>query len=489
MPRYAIGLVVALAIACMPAAPALGATLRADYRFGEDLADVTGQAADLTEIDGPGAFESATVDGEERTVYRFAQNSGVRFESAGAGSVAANDYSLVMLVQLDDVGSYRRLVDLKNRTSDNGLYVVNSRLSFFPLVDGPVGAIDAGEFVQVAFTRGADGTTAGYVDGVQQFSFVDSDPSASGISAIGPEGLVHFFADNPGGAADASSGQVARLRVYDGALTAQEVADLDQVPPDSCDDAGAVTDGSRADTDPDPGEVGGTARGDFLAGGGGDDRLEGGRGPDLLCGGEGDDDLVDAAGRDRAFGQAGEDLLVAGLDADVYSGGRGRDTVSYANRRRTTVAQIDLPRASGTWSPFTGLVTEHDSILLDMEDLVGGRGSTTLTGDSGRNILQLGSGGGYANGGEGNDLLHGGSGRDFLEDPFGDNRLFGRGGDDVLSDGLGRDALFGGSGADELRSVFDQERDLFDCGPDEDTLHPLDPEDVGRRNCERRLRR
>ncbi len=62
------------------------------------------------------------------------------------------------------------------------------------------------------------------MNGVQQFSFADSGGSAS----ISAENFIHFFADNTSGSAtgESSAGQVARIRIYDGALAPSGVEKL-----------------------------------------------------------------------------------------------------------------------------------------------------------------------------------------------------------------------------------------------------------------------
>jgi hypothetical protein len=132
-------------------------------------------------------------------------------------------YSVVILAALDDVSYYRRLLGFQAMATDEGWYVHNSRLSYWPVMDGSSEAVAAGEFVQFALTRAADGTVRGYVDGVLQTEFPDADGSAG----PGTNGLLRFFQDNT---TEASAAQVARIRIYDGALTDAQVAALDRLP-------------------------------------------------------------------------------------------------------------------------------------------------------------------------------------------------------------------------------------------------------------------
>ncbi len=189
---------------------------------------------------------------------------------------------------------------------------------------------------------------------------------------------------------------------------------------------------------------------DKLLGRGGNDRLAGGTGTDSLQGGSGNDVLLGADGADKLYGGDGDDVLrsddkygAPGNDAldggngdddlfgyggndtfsegsgsngsDLLSGGTGADTVSYALR------------ASGVALTLNGLYDdgasgEGDRISSDIENLTGGKGNDTITGNDLANVLT------------------GGSGKD---------KLYGLGNNDTFQtvDGL-VDALSGGSGTD-----------------------------------------
>src|SRR5262249_32305612 len=56
--------------------------------------------------------------------YTFAEGQGPSLSSA----VSPTTYSLEMLFRIDDTSSYRKLLDFKNRTSDDGLYNLNGAL-------------------------------------------------------------------------------------------------------------------------------------------------------------------------------------------------------------------------------------------------------------------------------------------------------------------------------------------------------------------------
>jgi len=77
-------------------------------------------------------------------------------------------------------------------------------------------------------------------------------------------------------------------------------------------------------------------QGNYLNGGGGNDRLEGGAfadelfdafGDNVLIGGGGDDLLTVMSGSNELFGDAGADLLIGGVGSDALTGGTGDDVI------------------------------------------------------------------------------------------------------------------------------------------------------------------
>jgi len=142
--------------------------------------------------------------------------------------------------------------------------------------------------------------------------------------------------------------------------------------------------------------------------------LVGGLGDDQLTGGNANDLLQGDAGNDVEQGGAGNDTFNEGTaanGADDLIGEVGTDTVSYKGRSATdpvTVVQ------NGLGNNDDGSVGEGDDVFA--ENVVGGSGNDTLTGNVAANVLT---------GGPGADILNGMGGADTL------NALDGVGGDTV----------------------------------------------------------
>jgi Ca2+-binding RTX toxin-like protein len=177
---------------------------------------------------------------------------------------------------------------------------------------------------------------------------------------------------------------------------------------------------------------GGTTTG-LIEGLGGDDTLvagtafkalDGGTGNDSLFGGNGGEMLLGGAGIDELLGNEGNDVIRGGAGADVMQGGAGRDQLDYGF---SLAVNVSLTTGEGSGGDATG------DAFSGFEDIAGGAGNDTLTGDGFANTLF---------GRTLNDLLLGAAGND---------HLLGQEGNDTLDGGPGADILRGGVGADRFR--------------------------------------
>jgi Ca2+-binding RTX toxin-like protein len=193
----------------------------------------------------------------------------------------------------------------------------------------------------------------------------------------------------------------------------------------------------------------GTAAGDRIFAGTGNDRVSGlggrdcvdlGPGADRGSGGSGADLILGRAGRDRIGGGSSGDRLRGHSGADRISGNSGNDSVTGGS--------------SG-------------------DRISGGGGRDRVNGNSGRDRVSGGGGGDRVSGGSGGDRINGGSGRD---------RVSGNGGGDRLRGGSGRDRISGGSGNDRI-SARDGAVDRINCGSGRDRVS-ADASDIVASNCE-----
>jgi hypothetical protein len=229
LPALAAVLAAGWALLGAQAAPA--ATLKGDYQFAGTHGSSCCGAPPLSDL-GPNSFAEELVGSSRQTVLAFPLSSGV---SMPFGVIPTNSYSIAVQFRLENVDGFRRLVDFSTGTTDRGLYDLNGQLNYYPLVTGATfpPPIEANRYAHVVLTRdAATSRVVGYVDGKEEIAFDDT----AGDAVFLPDTPVRFFKDDSVIGGEESAGAVARLRVYDGALTAAEVAaisgrTLEDLPP------------------------------------------------------------------------------------------------------------------------------------------------------------------------------------------------------------------------------------------------------------------
>jgi hypothetical protein len=187
---------------------ASAATLIHNYQLDGSFADALGGPA-LVSLGGTLNTSS----------YSFAPNQGL---SLSNGLTTNNNYSIEAVFQFSDLGGFRRIVEFKNLGADTGLYNLNTALNFYNSVTGPANSFAPNVNVDLVLTRdGATNLVTGYINGVQQISFTDTNNLAV---FSGPNNIMYFFRDDNAVGNEASAGIVDKICVYDGALNAGQVA-------------------------------------------------------------------------------------------------------------------------------------------------------------------------------------------------------------------------------------------------------------------------
>ena len=201
--------------------PPRQATVTADYRLENSLVDSVGAAAELSPIgaDGTGFVEEAVL-GETRPVLTFDRGSGLAL--APASGVVGSEYTIEVVFRFDRLDGYVKIVDFNDATEDCGLYSLDGRLEFWPIETGFGAVLEAGSYAHVVLTRDGTGTVVAYANGARQLSVDDTGD----IAVIDANDTLRLFSDDTVTSNEDSAGAVARVRLYDGALTAGEVAAL-----------------------------------------------------------------------------------------------------------------------------------------------------------------------------------------------------------------------------------------------------------------------
>lgn len=185
-------------------------TLKADYQFNNTLASSVKTAPALVNL-GENTFSTETVNGQPHAVLRFPEASGVALTPA-IGVIPAETYTIIVQFRFATTNGYRRIIDFKNATMDQGLYIQYGCLNFYNVASGTQPVIQPKTFVQVMLTRDRQKNVCGYVNGRLEFTFVDDGD----LAVISPANTLRFFRDD--GPVENSAGAVLRIRLYDGPL-------------------------------------------------------------------------------------------------------------------------------------------------------------------------------------------------------------------------------------------------------------------------------
>jgi Ca2+-binding RTX toxin-like protein len=181
---------------------------------------------------------------------------------------------------------------------------------------------------------------------------------------------------------------------------------------------------------------------DTIYGGAGNDTLNG-----FAGGGEGAAAGVAAEGGvfpgDTLYGGAGDDRLFALGSGNLLDGGDGNDTADYSQTGNNVYIRLDA-LGNATWANESA---SNGDTLVSIENLTGGYGSDTLTGNAGANVLTGGYGNDYLVGGGGADTLDGGAGNDTADFQLETSRVV------VELDALGNGSVVTSTGTVQLISI------------------------------------
>lgn len=191
--RPVVGLLVLLILAA--AGRAQAAKLVRDYQFKQNLKDGSGQGPEIKAVNGVAG------DG----VYTFVAGQGLQLEKAGV----TDHYTIEITFKFDDTADWQKIVDFKNRTSDNGLYIYNGQLQFYDFGIG--GDFQAGREYRVRLERDKNtNAVKGYVNDAMAFEFVDTEGHA-----VFQDENAFFFLDDTNTSGEESGGAVTRIRIWD----------------------------------------------------------------------------------------------------------------------------------------------------------------------------------------------------------------------------------------------------------------------------------
>jgi Ca2+-binding RTX toxin-like protein len=172
-----------------------------------------------------------------------------------------------------------------------------------------------------------------------------------------------------------------------------------------------------------------------VTGGSGADTITGSANADTINGGAGDDIIAGGAGADTLNGDAGNDTFNEGTAAngsDTITGGAGSgDIVDYSARAAAIAVTIGAGADDGAVdADAMTMGNQSEADAVDVENVKGGDGADTITGDANANTIT---------GGKGADTISGGAGDDIFVE--GDQATATLSGADVIDGGDGMDSV------------------------------------------------
>lgn len=227
------GRTLAFLTACISFAVPASASEVATYFFNNSLNALQPGVAPLVAVDplNSSGFTTANVFGDTRPVYHFGGANSPSTDEGGltldtTGLISANTYSVQIVFDFADRNNaWRRILDSLDRTSDAGLYIdPGNNLDIFPIASVNTNFLP-NQFFDVVLTVDPSNAVNAYINGGLALQTTTTVMDLTGHT-------LGFFLDNVqgGGQGEWSQGDVAVVRLFNTALTAQEVADLDTHP-------------------------------------------------------------------------------------------------------------------------------------------------------------------------------------------------------------------------------------------------------------------
>ena len=218
----ALSLIVSGVLLASASPASAAAKLKADYRFEGSLKSSVGSVTGLVREGPAGQFLIKRVKGSKEGVWKWPQGTGLRLDGAHlAVGPGKGTYSFVMLVRLDAVDGYRKLIHFKDLSDDNGIYVDDGTLYAYDL-DYSAVVVQPLVWYQIVVTRSATNSVRTYVDGTRVLRVADP----TGTQVLGPDDFLRFLLDDEGTMDEETGGMIARLRIYNDALSATQVRNL-----------------------------------------------------------------------------------------------------------------------------------------------------------------------------------------------------------------------------------------------------------------------
>ncbi|MCS7077291.1 MAG: OmpA family protein [Bacteroidia bacterium] len=189
-----------------------------EYRFEGNFNPENGKGPTLKPI-GKGTFEIENISGcGKKGVYYFEENAGFTFENKG---FITSEHTIELYFKFNNLKSWKRIVDYKNRQSDTGPYAFDNQIEFYKVAISKNFPFRENTYAHVVLVREANENYSLYVDGLLRTAFKDINE----LALLSREDVLHFFRDDLQVPNECSSGAIAFLRIYNFAITPEQIAE------------------------------------------------------------------------------------------------------------------------------------------------------------------------------------------------------------------------------------------------------------------------
>ncbi len=157
--------------------------------------------------------------GQIRQVWHFPFNAGLQFNNRTTGFIRQS-YTIELFFEMENLSSYKRIVDFKNRKTDKGAYLYSSFLNFYNIATSNQISFAPKQYGYYVITRdSATQRVRIYSSGQAQLSFID----IGGDALLDTAQKLNFFQDDLAVQREASAGNAALITLFNRALDSAQI--------------------------------------------------------------------------------------------------------------------------------------------------------------------------------------------------------------------------------------------------------------------------
>jgi OOP family OmpA-OmpF porin len=199
--------------------PSLSQSSQWTYDFNNGLIPIENGGPALKTLGEPGQFIKEKIPGTDdlsRSIYLFEKNSGLQFNNLEAKGFLNKSFTIEIYFKLDELDSWKRVLDFKNRKSDYGSYIYDGKLNFYDYAISEKAPVRANQYVHYVYSRDFETKIIKmYINGLSKVEF--KDPGSEGV--LDNDQVLNFFQDDLIANHESSAGAIALIRVYDRVMT------------------------------------------------------------------------------------------------------------------------------------------------------------------------------------------------------------------------------------------------------------------------------